>query len=171
MDSVDPLGTLLDDERTQLVARLDHHRRGLRASLDGLTEAEARRRLVPSRTTLLGLIAHATYAEQIWCSEAVLRRPRHELGLPPSASDAFELPDGLTIGGALATHAAAVAHSDLTFRLRGLDVVVTGHGLGPMTVRWILLHLLSEMAQHHGHADILREQVLALRGVDDGGTW
>lgn len=166
MDAVDPLETLLDDERTQLDARLAAHRHGLRATLDGLTEAEARRRLVPSRTTLLGLLAHATFAEQIWCSEAVLGIPRHDLGLPASAADAFELPDHLTISGALAAHAAAVEQSQFALSRRGGDVVVRGHALGPMNVRWIYLHLISEMAQHQGHAEILREQALALRDVD-----
>ncbi|PWD51037.1 hypothetical protein C8046_10645 [Serinibacter arcticus] len=163
MSTIDPLQTLLDDERTQLDARLDAHRHGLRASLDGLTEEEVHRRLVQSDTTLIGLLAHVTYVEQIWSQEAVLGRPRAELGLPPSPADAFHLPHGRTIDAALAAHAAAVEQSRHTLALRGLGDVVTGHAFGPMTVRWVLLHLLSELAQHHGHAEILREQVLALR--------
>jgi hypothetical protein len=38
-------------------------------SLDGLTEQEARRRLVSSRTTLLGLV------KQVWFAEAVSGTP------------------------------------------------------------------------------------------------
>ncbi|OYO21164.1 hypothetical protein CGZ93_10825 [Enemella dayhoffiae] len=33
----------------------------------------------------------------------------------------------------------------------------------PLGLRWIQLHVLREHAQHCGHADILREQVLARR--------
>jgi hypothetical protein len=40
---------------------------------------------------------------------------------------------------------------------------VTGNRRGPLPLRWIYLHLLRELAQHCGHADILREQVLAAR--------
>jgi len=34
--------------------------------LDGLTEEQVRRSLVPSRTTLLGLVKHATFVEKVW---------------------------------------------------------------------------------------------------------
>ena len=42
-----------------------------------------------------------------------------------------------------------------------LDAVVTGHRTGPRTLRWVYLQVLRELAHHCGHADILREQVLA----------
>jgi hypothetical protein len=42
-----------------------------------------------------------------------------------------------------------------------LDAVVTGHRAGPRTLRWVYLQVLRELAHHCGHADILREQVLA----------
>ena len=42
----------------------------------------------------------------------------------------------------------------------GLDDVVTGNRRGPLPLRWVYLHVLREMAQHCGHADILREQIL-----------
>ena len=161
--AVDPLRTLLHGERVQLAARLDTHRQGIRASLDGLTEIEARYRLVPSATTLLGILAHVTYSEQVWSVEAVLGTPRHELGLPPSAENPFDVPGTTTVATALGAHAAAVERSDEILAQHGLDDVVTGHRLGRLTVRWIVLHLISEMAQHHGHAEILREQTLALR--------
>jgi hypothetical protein len=45
----------------------------------------------------------------------------------------------------------------------GLDDVLTGYRLGPLPLRWVHLHVLRELAQHCGHADILREQVLASR--------
>ena len=43
----------------QVLAFVDEHREMLLASLDGLTEEEARARLVPSKTTLLGIVKHA----------------------------------------------------------------------------------------------------------------
>jgi hypothetical protein len=39
--------------------------------------------------------------------------------------------------------------------------VVHGHRFGPLPLRWIYLHALREFAQHCGHADILREQILS----------
>ncbi|HUC22385.1 MAG TPA: DUF664 domain-containing protein, partial [Streptosporangiaceae bacterium] len=47
--------------KAQFEAFLDEHRTGLTSCLDGLTEEQARRSLVPSRTTLLGLVKHATF--------------------------------------------------------------------------------------------------------------
>lgn len=32
-----------------------------------------------------------------------------------------------------------------------------------MTLRWVYLHMLRELAQHCGHAEILREQIIAQR--------
>jgi hypothetical protein len=44
-----------------------------------------------------------------------------------------------------------------------LDDVVRGNRRGPLPLRWVFLHMLRELAQHCGHADILREQILASR--------
>ena len=62
--------------KVQLETFLDEHRAALHGCLDGLTEEQARRRLVPSDTTLLGLVKHVTYAERVWFGEAVTGRPR-----------------------------------------------------------------------------------------------
>ena len=35
-----------------------------------------------------------------------------------------------------------------------------GNRRGPLPLRWVYLHILRELAQHCGHADILREQTL-----------
>jgi len=140
---------------------LDEHRAALRACLDDLTEEQARRSIVPSRTTLLGLVKHAAYAEQIWFGEAVTGRPRREMGLPPSAADAFVLTGQDTIGSVRREHdRACEASRRATARLR-LDDVLTGHRFGPLPLRWVYLHALREFAQHCGHADILREQILS----------
>jgi hypothetical protein len=60
--------------RAQFDAFLDEHRALLNACLDGLTEEQARRSLVPSRTTLLGLVKHATFVEKVWFDEAITCR-------------------------------------------------------------------------------------------------
>ena len=57
--------------RVQFEAFINEHRAMLNACLDGLTEEQARRSLVPSRTTLLGLVKHATFVEKVWFDEAI----------------------------------------------------------------------------------------------------
>ena len=42
-----------------------------------------------------------------------------------------------------------------------LDDVLAGNRRGPLPLRWVYLHVLRELAQHCGHADILREQISA----------
>ena len=42
-----------------------------------------------------------------------------------------------------------------------LDDLVLHNRRGPLTLRWLYLHMIEEVARHAGHADILREQVLA----------
>jgi hypothetical protein len=48
--------------------------------LDGLTEEQARRRLVPSSTTLLGLLKHVTWKQRVWFEECVGGTSRRRLG-------------------------------------------------------------------------------------------
>jgi hypothetical protein len=155
---------LVEDERTQFEAFLETYRAALADALDGLTEEEARERLVPSKTTLLGLVKHTAYCERIWALEAAAGTPRSELGLPATVDESFDLATGDTIASVLADHAAACAASRTVFGALALDDVLTGHRAGPMTLRWIHLHLVRELAQHVGHAEILREQVFARRG-------
>lgn len=145
----------------QMPVFLDEQRATLVACLDGLTDEQARRRLVPSSTTLLGLVKHATFVEQVWFDEAVTARTRAEIGIPATVDESFELADGDTIDSVVARYREVCEQSRRTLRGRSLDDVVSGNRRGPMTLRWVCLHALRETAQHGGHADILRELVLA----------
>lgn len=147
----------------QLPLFLDEHRRMLAESLVGLSEDEARRSLVRSRTTLLGLVKHATFVERVWFEEAVSARPRSELGIVAGPDESFALGDGDSIESVLASFHEACAHSRAVVAELGMDAVVTGNRRGPLPIRWIALHVLRELAQHCGHADILREQLIAAR--------
>ena len=147
--------------RRQLDAFVDDHRRILLACLDGLTEEQARRRLVPSRTTLLGLVRHATFVEKVWFDEAVTGRSARKIGIPDTPDESFVLEDTDTVASVRAAYAAACDDSRRAVAGLGLDDVVTGNRRGPLPLRWVMLHVLRELAQHCGHADILREQVLA----------
>jgi hypothetical protein len=147
--------------KAQFEAFLDEHRRALHDCLDGLTEEQARRSLVPSRTTLLGLVKHATFVEKVWFDEAITCSSRAEIGIPATPDASFVLDDGDTMESIRRAHREACdasrrATADLT-----VDDVVTGNRRGPLPLRWVYLHMLRELAQHCGHADILREQLLA----------
>lgn len=151
----------LADDRTQLDAFVEDYRRAIEATLDGLTEQQVRRRLVPSSTTLLGLLKHVTWMQRVWFEECVGGRSRQELGLVRNPEESFQLAEDDTIASITAAHQSACATARAAVADLPLDAVVTGHRTGPRTVHWVYLQVLRELAHHTGHADILREQLLA----------
>ncbi|MEH0829181.1 MULTISPECIES: DinB family protein [unclassified Micromonospora] len=147
--------------KAQFEAFLDEHRRALNACLDGLTEEQARRSLVSSRTTLLGLVKHATFVEKVWFDEAVTCRSRAEIGIPATPDESFILDGDDTIATVQRAHGEACEASRRATSSLGLDDMLRGNRRGPLPLRWVYLHVLRELAQHCGHADILREQLLS----------
>ncbi|GAA3670437.1 DinB family protein [Lentzea roselyniae] len=151
----------LDGDRVQLEAFIEDCRSAIEATLHGLTEEQARRRLVPSATTLLGLLKHVTWMQRVWFEECVGGTSRRELGLVQRPDESFRLDPGDTIASVTAAYREACATARTAVADLPLDAVVTGHRFGPRTLHWVYLQVLRELAQHCGHADILREQVLA----------
>ncbi len=82
--------------------------------------------------------------------------------LTSDADESFELTDDDTVAtpGPASRDCAASTRAAAAFEL---DDVVSGQRFGDMSLRWIYLHVIREFAHHCGHADILREQVLAAR--------
>jgi hypothetical protein len=147
--------------QTQLEVFLDEHRAALNGCLDGLSEEQARRSLVASGTTLLGLVKHAAFVERVWLDEAITRRSRAEIGIPATPQESFVLEDADTIASVQRAHREACDASRMATSALGLDDIVHGNRRGPLPLRWVYLHMLRELAQHCGHADILREQLLS----------
>ena len=149
------------DLRVRLDELLEEYRMSLHGSLDGLTEEEARVRLVPSKTTLLGLVKHVTYVEGVWFDQAVNGRSYAEIGIPTTPDRSFTLTKDDTIASVQAAHRQRCERSRRTMAALSLDGFVDGRGRRPV---WALqLQVLRELAQHAGHADILREQILDRR--------
>ena len=149
--------------RAQFEVFLDEHRGALNGCLDRLTEQQARRSLVPSRTTLLGLVKHATFVEKVWFDEAITCRSRTEIGIPATPDESFVLDHDDTIATVQRAHREACDASRRATSSLGLDDTVLGNRRGPLPLRWVYLHVLRELAQHCGHADILREQIINSR--------
>lgn len=153
------------DEREALLGFLDQQREGLRNAAYGLTEEEVR--LAPSASALsvAGLIKHATAMERMWAGLV-----RHEgYGNPDFSTYADSFQPGETpIADLLADSALAAKESDEAF-LAAKDLnepvpVPPGVPWFPKDIeawsaRWVLAHLIEEIARHAGHADVIRETV------------
>jgi|SRR5680860_320478 len=151
--------------RKQFEFFLDDHRRAIHDCLDGMTEEEARRELVPSKTTLLGLVKHASFVELVWFNEAITCRSRTEIGCQAGPDESFQLEADDTIDSVRASYSQVTASSRAAAASLGVDDMVKGNRRGPLPMRWIYLHAIRELAQHCGHADILREQIVADRNA------
>ena len=159
LDTDDPRAFVLEI-REQLEVFIDEHRAMLAGCLDGITEDQARAQVVPSNTTLLGLVKHATFVEQVWFSQAVTGLSRAELGIVDGPTESFTLEPLDSIASVLSEFRFACEQSRAAVSNLSLDEELVGNRRGPLPLRWVLLHVLRELAQHCGHADILREQIL-----------
>ena len=148
--------------KTQFETFIDQHRAQLGSCLDGLTEEQARRSLVPSRTTLLGLVKHATFVEKVWFHSRVAGVSRAEVGLPDSPDESFVLVPSDTVASVRDDFVAAFERSRVIAARAALDDEYPWHQ-GPVSLRFIYAHMISELARHAGHGDILVEQILARR--------
>ncbi len=151
------------DERTTLDAFLDYYRAAVVAKARGLSEEDARRRLVPSQTTLASIIKHLRRVELSWFEYRIAQTPLEELPyLQAVFADPdldFQVKDDEAVDGLIADYERQCARSREIAAAKSLDDVVPHPVLGEVTVRWIMVHMIEETARHAGHADILREQI------------
>jgi hypothetical protein len=151
--------TYTGDEKTCLQASLDRHRDAVLWKLEGLDDADLSRPMVPSGTNLIGLVKHLAAVECGWfCTTFGL--PPEPLPFPEEDRHAdLRLAAGETVADVLAYHGRARAVADAA--IAGLDLDTTGTAWfgAPVTMRWVLVHMVEETARHAGHADILRELI------------
>jgi Protein of unknown function (DUF664) len=147
-------------ERETLEEFLDYHRSALIGKLSGLSEEDARRRLVPSATTMLGLISHAAAVERNWFQHYLGGRPRDEISGDSRGDDpSWDVDAGRSVADVIAEFESACAQSRQIAAGFTLDQTVPHDQLGQVSLRFIYANINSEHARHAGHADILREQI------------
>ena len=141
---------LQSTERETLLATLQYLRDSFMSKFDGLTLADAERPMVTSGTSLLWLARHLALAEHAW----IVRRGTGA----PQISLAGTGPDALT--EALAEYRATWVEVDEVIAAHSLDDELARYrDQGPVNLRWVIVHLIDEVARHAGHADILRELI------------
>lgn len=81
----------------------------------------------------------------------------------PGAVDpgqAMRLTSDDTVAGIVELYSSACSRSRSALgRYDSLDHVAAGpsFGVGPVNLRWILVHMIDETARHAGHLDLLRD--------------
>lgn len=153
---------LLAPERGLLEGLLDAQRDEVAALLDDLTLDEARRRLVPSLTTVLALVKHAAFVERVWFHHRVDGATRAEVGIGETVDESFATGPEDTVESVRVDFLAACARSREIAAAHDLDEQFPWR-VGPVSLRFIHGHMIAELARHAGHGDILREQLLAQR--------
>ena len=148
-------------ERALLESMLDVQRAGVGRLLSEVDDTQARARLVPSLTTLLGLVKHATFVEQVWFHSRIAGVPRADLDLPKSVDESFTLAQGDTLSSVAGAYSAACQHSRQVAKAHALDDQFPWHE-GPVSLRFVYVHMIAELARHAGHGDVLVEQLKAL---------
>lgn len=157
-------------ERADLLASLGRQRHFLRFTTRDLTDEQAGQRTTASELCLGGLIKHVTAVEENW-ARFIVAGPA---AMPDftamteadwaARADQFRMLPGETLAGVLDAYAeVARGTDDLVATLPDLDAtqeLPKAPWFQP-NARWsarrVLLHIISETAQHAGHADIIRE--------------
>ena len=149
------------DERTLLVAFLDHYRELFALKCDGVpTGSMSERTCPPSTMTLHGLTRHLAGVERWWfaISFAGLDLPMlHYTDEDPDQD--FERLDGDPHEALREWRAECDRSRRIVAACGDLDQVGVLQSRGPFTLRWLMLHLIAEYAQHLGHVDLLREGI------------
>ncbi|AXK84672.1 DinB family protein [Nocardia farcinica] len=148
-------------ERELLETMLDRARRDLVDTVRGLSEADARRRLVPSLTTPIALIKHATFAERMWFQRTLGQLADADCDGPLWPHGGFEVGDDETVPQVIAEFERASARARAIAGPIALDETREHPRMGVVNLRWIYVFMTAEFARHAGHGDILREQITA----------
>ncbi len=152
----------LPDEKTGLAVFLDDQRRAILSKLDGLTEEQATTRSTTSEFCLLTLVKHVAFVEHRWFQLEIARRDIPGLWPPPDQRE-LEIEPGDTLVSIRVLYESTIAESQkILDDVDDLDSTSEATGLNR---RWVLLHLLEELARHAGHADILRESIDGQTGI------
>jgi hypothetical protein len=159
------------DPKADLHHYLRVGREALLWKLDGLSEYDVRRPLVPTGTNLLGLVKHVASVEAGYLGETFGRPfpeplPWFDDGAEPNA-DMWATADE-SRAEIIGLYRRVWVHADATIEALPLDATGNVPWWGDnatVTLHRILLHMVAETHRHAGHADIVRELVDGAAGL------
>ena len=149
-------------EKDGIVMFLEEQRAALLRKVDGVSEEQARLHPTPSGFCLLTLIKHVAFVERRWFQLEIARRDVPGLWPPPDDRE-LRVEDGDTLASVRALYESVIAENRTI--LAGVDELDSVWPATGLNRRWVLLHLLEELARHAGHADIIRESIDGVTGA------
>ena len=150
------------DEKSGITMFLEEQRAALLRKVDGLTEEQARLHPTPSSFSMLTLVKHVAFAERRWFQLEIARRDVPGLWPPPDDRE-LRVEEGDTLASVRALYESVIDENrTILADVDELDSVSPATGLNR---RWVLLHLIEEVARHAGHADIIREAIDGATGA------
>ncbi|WP_326766307.1 DinB family protein [Streptomyces sp. NBC_01591] len=153
------------DERGALLSFVEAQRGAIRRSLIGLTEEQAASRPSASTLSLSGLLKHVAETELNWLRMAQ-QRPNENARTEDTWADSFRLVGDETVEQMLEFWDGVAAETEKF--IRSVPDMNDTFPLpeapwfpkdGRCSMRWLLVHLVEEIARHAGHADIIRESL------------
>jgi uncharacterized damage-inducible protein DinB len=154
------------DEKDYLARFLDDVRAGVVQKVQGISDEDARLPRTGTGTSLGGLVKHLAWVERGWFRWRFLGEDLDSPSTDDDPDGDLRVEPGETLAELLDLYAAACAESRAVLAAHDLDEVTTRHSpaRGPVSLRWIALHMIDETARHCGHLDILREQLDGVTG-------
>lgn len=157
----------MDDLKGTLHDKLREARAAVLASVEGVSEYDARRPMTPSGTNLLGLVKHLVGIEHLYLGDALGRRAPDVL---PWVADG-SIWDGADMWATadegrehiVSLYERACAHADETIETLELDAPASVAHWTPdrraTTLGFLLVRVVEETGHHAGHAEICRELI------------
>ncbi|MCV7402120.1 DinB family protein [Mycobacterium fragae] len=161
------------DERSALREYLAYHQSAYFAVSYGLSDEQARLTPTVSALSIGGLVKHATGMQRTWMTrvaaapDAPPKDPRPFEEISRDFADQHVMRHDETLAGLLDAFKAQNAESLRLFETADLDAKVPvpedipwfPKDIQAWSVRWVILHVINELARHAGHADIIRESI------------
>ena len=146
-------------EKETLLAHLERNRNVFLWKLEGLSDEDLRRPMVPSGTNLLGMLKHMASVEYSWfCT--TFGRESDELPFDEADPDAdMRVEPHESTRDILDYYARARAAANQTIAELDMEDEGTSWRGDKVSLRWVMLHMLEEISRHAGHADICRELI------------
>lgn len=143
-------------ERETLTAFLDYFRATVVLKASGLPDALAAKQILPSLTTVSGLVRHLADVERFWFLDRVDGQQVVPIRWSPEDPDGdFRVSEMDSLAEIIADYENACRQSRDVLTRYELDESCRGDA--DHNVRWVLVHLIEETGRHCGHLDILRE--------------